>query len=99
MLVYAYALAGRREDALKGLEDLKVILKERYVAPTCFANVYIGLSDQNQALDWLQQAYEGRDESMTYLRTEPILDPLRSNPRFQELLRKMNFPGQGKVPP
>jgi hypothetical protein len=52
----------------------------------------VGLGDKQQALAWLEKAYEDRTFFMVNLKVEPELDPLRSAPRFQDLLRRMNFP-------
>ena len=54
--------------------------------------MYAGLDEKDQAFEWLEKAYGVRDKGIRYLKVDPTLDPLRSDPRFQVLLRKMNFP-------
>ena len=58
------------------------------------ADVCLGLGDLEQALSWLQIAVDERDGYMVWLRTSSFVDPLRSDPRFQALLQRMNFPQQ-----
>jgi tetratricopeptide (TPR) repeat protein len=91
-LAYASALAGRKGEALRALEDLKAQSKHRYVSSYHLAIVYIGLGELDQSFQYLQQAYEKRDELLMFLKVNWVFDPLRSDPRFQDLLRKMNFP-------
>lgn len=62
-----------------------------YVPPTAFAQIYIGLGRPADAIDWLEKGYDGRDPDMVLLRM-PSFDPLRSQPRFLRLLKRMNFP-------
>ena len=52
----------------------------------------MALGENDQALEWLETAYEDRPEGMVWLKPDPIFDPLRSDPRFQDLLRRMNLP-------
>jgi len=67
-------------------------LSEReYVDPFNLAIAYARL-DKNRAIAWLEKAYEGRSPWMAFMNVQPFLDPLRSDPRFQDLLRGMNFP-------
>ena len=66
--------------------------KEVYVAPYYLALVYTGLGETDLAITELEKSYENRGGWMVILKTEPALDPLRSDPRFQDLLRRMNFP-------
>jgi tetratricopeptide (TPR) repeat protein len=87
-----YALAGRRREAEKVIAELQEISKKRYVSPYDIAIIYAGLGQKDQALEWLRKAYESRAEGMCNLKTDPRLNDLRSDPRFQELLRLMNFP-------
>jgi serine/threonine-protein kinase len=54
--------------------------------------VYLGLGENNKAIGWLEKAYEGRSVWVAWFRVEPMYDPLRSDPRFQALYKKMNFP-------
>jgi hypothetical protein len=63
----------------------------KFVLPTDIAYLYLSAGDREQALAWLERAYEARDPVMPYLGW-PIYAPLRSDPRFKELVRKMNLP-------
>jgi hypothetical protein len=74
------------------LEDLQQRAKKRYVTPYWVAMVYAGRGEKEEALRWLEKAYEERSAWMAWLKMDPALDSLRSEPRFQAMLRKMNFP-------
>jgi hypothetical protein len=65
------------------------------VWPTDIAGVYVLAGDNGRALEWLERAYEGRDPNLPYLRL-PMYDPLRSEPRFQDLMRRMKLLDSGK---
>ena len=91
-LAHAYAVAGKRAEARKGLNELNELSKRRYVEADLIALIHIGLGDHDQALKWLERAYEERAVKLVLLKVDPRLDPLRSVPRFQDLLRRMNFP-------
>ncbi len=91
-LGYAYALAGRRDEALRVLSELSGLRKQRYVEAFGIARIYVGLGEKEQALSWLEKAYEEHAVWTVYLKVDPTLNPLRSDPRFQALLRRMNFP-------
>jgi len=88
----AYARLGKRTDALKMIERLKEQSKRRYVPPFAIAIIHIGLGEKEQALDLLEKSYENREDTMTWLNSDPILDDLRSEPRFQELVRRVGQP-------
>jgi len=90
-LAYAYAVTGKRGEALKILGRLKGLSKRRYISPHLIAKIYVGLGEKEEAFAWLQKAYEVRDGQMDSLKVDAVLDPLRSDPRFQDLLRRMNF--------
>jgi hypothetical protein len=60
--------------------------------PYLIALIYMGLREKDKAFEWLEKAYEDRDTHMANVKVDPWLDPLRSDPRFQNLLRRMNFP-------
>ncbi len=87
-----YALAGRRPEALEILKQLNEGSKHRLVSPLDRAVVYIALGNKEQALALLDEAYEEHEWGMLLLKAEPDYDPLRSDPHFRDLLRRMNFP-------
>jgi eukaryotic-like serine/threonine-protein kinase len=91
MLAYAYAAAGRRPEALKILSEQQRLAKQRYVSPYNFAIIYTGLGDKDQAFAWLAKAIEERAQLLSHFKSRPMFDPLRSDPRYAELLRKMNL--------
>ena len=78
-------------EALKELEKLKAIEKQRYVRPWSFASAYASLGDVNKAVEYLQKGYQIKDDYIM-LRFDPLLRPLRSDPRYQEIVRNMKFP-------
>ena len=85
-------MASPEKNAQKIIDELKTRSCRHYVFPSVFANAYLGLSDKDQALTFLERAYEEQDPWLFYLKVDPNLDPLRSEPRFQALLRRVNFP-------
>ena len=90
-LVRSYALAGKRDEAQKTFSELQERAKREHVAPNWMATAYIGLGEKDQALTWLEKAYEDRDENMTLLNVDPVLDSLHTDPRFTDLLQRMGF--------
>jgi len=91
MLGYAYARAGRTADAQNELAQLKAIGQHRYVPPSYLAIISMALGHNDDAFSWLNRAYQDRSEQMLYLGVEPIVDPLRDDPRFDDLLRKVGL--------
>jgi len=90
MLGRAYGLSGNKMEAEKILDQLKELSKQRYVAAYSFALVYLALGDKEEALRWLEQSYQDRAGSdIGYIRVDPLLDPLRSDPRFEALAEKI----------
>jgi tetratricopeptide (TPR) repeat protein len=87
-----YATAGRRDDAFKVLDQLHEIPKQRYMSAYWPATIYAALNEKDQAFHWLDRAYQEHSPWMVYTKLFPWLDNLRSDPRFQDLLRRMNFP-------
>ena len=90
-LGYAYAIAGQRKDALMVLDTLSEQSKRLYVPSDVVASVYVGLGDKNRAFDYLEKAYEERAGWMTFLKVDPIWDPIRADARFIQLLKKMEL--------
>jgi serine/threonine protein kinase/tetratricopeptide (TPR) repeat protein len=91
LLGSVYGSAGMKDQALKILERLDGLSKDRYVGSLHRAFVWVGLGEKNKALENLERAYEGRESAMAYLKVWPIFDSLRSEPRFQALLKKMKL--------
>jgi TolB-like protein/DNA-binding winged helix-turn-helix (wHTH) protein/Tfp pilus assembly protein PilF len=91
MLGLAYGLAGRKAEATKILNELLELNRTRYVTPAAFVNVYIGLGDKEQAFVWLEKAYQERSYYVAYLKVFPLLDPLRSDRRFDDLVRRIGL--------
>ena len=74
------------------LEGMRLLSATRYVSPYSVALVHCGLGDRDQALAWLEKAYVERSDYMPYLNREPMLDGLRSDPRFAALVRRVGLP-------
>jgi tetratricopeptide (TPR) repeat protein len=92
-LAHAYAAMGRRAEAEKILSDLLRQSKSAYISPYMIATIYAGLGNKDKAFDFLENAYQERSPDIPYfLKADLRLDGLRSGPRFQDLLRRMNFP-------
>ena len=90
-LGYFYALTGRPEEARKALADLDQLASKRYVTHWARAIIYLGLGQKSVALDWLEKAVEEHDGWMWDINVCPWYDPLRNEPRFQALLKKVGF--------
>jgi len=91
-LAYVEALAGNRDEAAKILAQLLELSKRSYIPATSIAVVYLGLGEKTRALDWLEKGLEEHSPGLSILKIDPRYDGLRSNPRFQDLLSRMNFP-------
>jgi TolB-like protein/Flp pilus assembly protein TadD len=91
-LARMYALSGRKDEARRILEELRTLEQRRYVAPCFIAQVYAALGEKEDALRWLEKAYRVRDGDLVLLGVWPAWDPLRGDPRFRDLLRRMRFP-------
>jgi len=87
-----YTLAGKKTEAKRALESVISMGRQRYVSPYYKALGAVGLGKSEEALDWLEKACEERSGWMVNLKVEPAMDPLRSHPRFQEILRRVALP-------
>jgi TolB-like protein/Tfp pilus assembly protein PilF len=90
-LGYAYAVSGNRDEALNILEELIEKSKQMYVSPLCIAYVYVGLGMKEDAFEWMERAYEIHDGNIVLLNVWPMWDSVQADPRFQDLLRRVNF--------
>ena len=90
-LAWVLARAGRRAEAEALLQEIHAMARAQYVAPVPFAIVHLGLGNVQEALDWTERACEERRGWLAYLKVNPIFEPLRGNPRFEALLRRMKL--------
>jgi TolB-like protein/DNA-binding winged helix-turn-helix (wHTH) protein/tetratricopeptide (TPR) repeat protein len=90
-LAHAYAIAGRRKEARMLLRQLNEQAKHTYVPAFHIAIIHAGLGQKDQALAWLEKGYQERSAGMVWLKVDPRLDVLRSDPRFQDLLRRVGL--------
>ena len=86
------ATSGERTEAEELLNKLRKMMKQRYVCPYETAAIYVGLGKKNEAFRWLEKGYESRESCMIYLKTDPMFDPLRADPRLSDVLRRVGFP-------
>jgi TolB-like protein/Tfp pilus assembly protein PilF len=91
VLIRAYALAGRRDDALRLLAELQSRAKASYVPAGAFVNAYLGLGDNEQAFVWLERAYQEKSNILSFVKTHPYFDPIRNDPRFADLVRRIGL--------
>ena len=90
-LGHAYALSGKKEEALAIIEDLKKQSEQQYIPAVSLALVYAGLGDKEQAFAWLEKGYQERGFQMQWLNDEPRWDSLRSDPRFADLVKRIGL--------
>ncbi|HEX8176197.1 MAG TPA: protein kinase [Pyrinomonadaceae bacterium] len=91
LLGHAYAASGNRDEAMKVLNQLKEIEKQQYIPAYHFVILYAGLGDRDSAFEWLEKTYRDRTSRMTILQVDPYLDPLRSDPRFAEIVQRVGL--------
>jgi TolB-like protein/Flp pilus assembly protein TadD len=89
---HAYALAGRRSQALKVLRRLEELSGRKYISAYDIALIHVGLGDTERAMQWLERAYQERSDGLVFLKVDPRLDRLRSDPRFVSLVRRVGLP-------
>ncbi len=91
LLGQAYAISGKQDDARRMLAALQERAKHRLTDPFNNALIYVGLGEKDQVFAWLEKAYDFRSEGLLTLKVEPLYDSLRADPRFTDLLRRMNL--------
>ena len=89
-LGYAYAVSGDHAKAEEVLRELENVAKQRYVSPAIRASVYLGLGQNQKALDWLEKADEDRDPCFWWINGDQLYDSVRNEPRFQALIQKVD---------
>ncbi|PWT88214.1 MAG: hypothetical protein C5B55_13485 [Blastocatellia bacterium] len=90
-LGYAYAFNGQKDQALKIVDTLKEKSTHEYVDPACIALVYVALGQKDEGLNWLSKAFDARSPWMTWLKVEPKFDPVRSDERFTDLMKRVGI--------
>jgi eukaryotic-like serine/threonine-protein kinase len=96
-LGHGYAVAGRRADALRILDELTEMSSHKYVAARSIAEIHIGLDDVDSALAWLEKAFLHRNGWLMHIRENPRYDRLRADSRYLDLVRRMNFPDAARA--
>jgi len=91
-LARAYALSGKRGEAQKLIDQLKDLSRQRYVSSGAVAEIYAALGERDQTFELLEKGYDERAVEMLFLKNDPIWDGFRSDPRFQDLLRRVGLP-------
>jgi tetratricopeptide (TPR) repeat protein len=94
LLGYTYAVTGKKEEARQILVELNNLAKQQFVAPFVFANVYVGLGEKDQAIAWLEKAYEEGDELLGTSRFFFWMEPLHSDPRYRALMQRLGLPSE-----
>jgi len=92
LLARLYAVSGKRDEALRTLAQLKSMARERYVADYSMALVYAGLGEKEHAFSLLEKSYREHTVDMLTLHYDPLIDNLRSDPRFTDLVRRVGLP-------
>ena len=91
-LAQTLGMAGRTREALEILAELTELAKQKYVAPYFFAGIYLGLGENERAIEYLEKCYEEHSHWLIYLHLDPSMDGLRDNPGFQDLVRRVGLP-------
>ena len=96
-LGYAYAAAGRRDEARKILDELEELSSRAYVYPSLWAIISTALGEKDKAFERLEKGHEGRDVAMPFTKVDPWFADLRTDPRFQDLLASNEIPAVNRV--
>lgn len=91
VLGLAYAVSGRKDETQQVIDAFNAAARKRYIPPTYFGILYAGLGDKDQALAWLEKAYEERADLLTWLNVEPMMDEVRGDPRFLALIKRIGL--------
>jgi hypothetical protein len=92
MLGYAYAAAEKRAQAHKVLQELKGLAPGRFAFALPIARIHAALGEKDQEFEWLRKAGDERDSAVIWLKVDPTLDGLRSDPRFAQVVKDMGLP-------
>jgi eukaryotic-like serine/threonine-protein kinase len=98
-LAHTYGKSGRTKEALQVLDDLTELAKNKYVAPHFFAGIHVGLGENDRAIESLEESWEEHCHWLIYLHLDPSMDDLRSDLRFQDLMRRVGLPVRSAATP
>jgi TolB-like protein/Flp pilus assembly protein TadD len=87
----AYSVAGKPQQTKKIIESFNALARKRYIPATYFGMLYAGIGDREEALNWLEKAYEERADGLTWINIDPMMDDIKQNPRFQSLIQKIGL--------
>jgi serine/threonine-protein kinase len=90
-LAHALAASGKRDEAVKVLGQMNELAKQRYVPAYGFGVAYAGLGEKDQAFQWLERSLQDRAWDITYLKVDPLMDNLRADPRFADLVKRVGL--------
>jgi serine/threonine protein kinase/Tfp pilus assembly protein PilF len=91
-LGYVYGISGDTDEALRILKELNESSKRRFISPYNIALIHVALGRKDEAFEWLEKSYQEREDAVVSFKINPRLDPLRSDPRFSDLLRRIGLP-------
>lgn len=86
-----YGTSGEKAEALRALKELAEVAEKHYVPAFHIALIHVGLGNKDEAFKWLEKSYENHDTLFAYLKVDPNLDPLRTDPRFSDLMNRAGF--------
>ena len=98
-LGHAYAVAGRRPEALSLVAELERQSDSSYVSPYDIATIYVGLGRTDETFGWLEKAFQGRAYGLVLMNVDPRFDPIRTDPRFVDLVRRIGLAARARSPP
>ncbi len=82
---------GRKAEARAVLDEMIRSSKQTYISPVHVASIYLGLGEKDRAFEWLEKAYAQRSSSLALLKVNPRFDGVRSDPRFIDLMKRVNL--------
>jgi len=88
---WLYAIGGKKDKANEFLSELEERSKKGYVSSFWTALIYLGLGEMDKTFEWFEKAFEERDGNMIYFTVPPLFDPIRSDPRYKQLIKKMGL--------
>jgi tetratricopeptide (TPR) repeat protein len=91
-LAHTLGAAWKRKEAIQILDDLMELAKQKYVPPYFFAGIYVGLGENERAIEYLEKCYEEHSHWLIYLHMDPSMDALRDDSPFQDLMRRVGLP-------